>query len=98
MKTTSNVANIPIWRNTALENLPNEIWKDIPEYEGYYQASSLGRIKSLKRHFLRTDGVRCSVKEKILKQILNKYGYLAINAAKNGKVNRKLSHRIILSQ
>ena len=27
----------------------NGIWKDIPGYEGRYQASSLGRIKSLKR-------------------------------------------------
>ena len=26
-----------------------EIWKDIPEYEGYYQASSLGRVRSLDR-------------------------------------------------
>lgn len=27
-----------------------EIWKDIPSYEGLYQASNLGRIKSLKRY------------------------------------------------
>lgn len=26
-----------------------EIWKDIKGYEGYYQVSNLGRIKSLKR-------------------------------------------------
>jgi len=26
-----------------------EIWKDIPDYEGYYQASNLGRIRSLDR-------------------------------------------------
>ena len=24
-----------------------EVWKDIPNYDGYYQASSNGRIKSL---------------------------------------------------
>ena len=29
--------------------MEKEIWKDIPGYEGRYQASSLGRIKSLKR-------------------------------------------------
>jgi len=29
-------------------NLPNEIWKDIEGYEGYYEVSNLGRIKSLK--------------------------------------------------
>ncbi len=27
----------------------DEIWKDIPGYEGYYQASTLGRVKSLPR-------------------------------------------------
>ncbi|NLB17419.1 MAG: HNH endonuclease, partial [Syntrophomonadaceae bacterium] len=27
----------------------NEIWKDIPGYEGEYQASTFGRIKSVKR-------------------------------------------------
>ena len=29
-----------------------EIWKDIPNYEGYYQISSLGRVKSLERHMV----------------------------------------------
>ena len=26
-----------------------EVWKDIPNYEGFYQVSNLGRIKSLSR-------------------------------------------------
>lgn len=26
-----------------------EVWKDIPEYEGHYQASNLGKIRSIKR-------------------------------------------------
>lgn len=29
----------------------NEIWKDIPELQGYYQASNLGRIKRLARTY-----------------------------------------------
>lgn len=29
--------------------MKNEVWKDIPGYEGEYQASTMGRIKSLKR-------------------------------------------------
>ena len=33
-----------------------EIWKDIPEYEGYYQASNLGRIRSLDRTVLTSNG------------------------------------------
>ena len=30
-----------------MEEIEEEIWRDIPNYEGYYQASNLGRIKSL---------------------------------------------------
>ncbi|WP_128330638.1 NUMOD4 domain-containing protein [Apibacter sp. HY039] len=29
--------------------MEDEIWKDMPDYEGYYQVSNLGRIKSLAR-------------------------------------------------
>lgn len=32
-----------------LEVLPNEIWRDIPNYEGLYQISDKGRVKSLSR-------------------------------------------------
>ena len=32
-----------------IEDLEGEIWKDIPDYEGHYQVSNLGRVKSLKR-------------------------------------------------
>ena len=34
-------------RHTAL--LPDEVWRDVTGYEGYYQVSNLGRIKSLDR-------------------------------------------------
>lgn len=37
----------------SLENLPNEFWKDIPNYDGIYQCSNYGRIKSLKREYIR---------------------------------------------
>ena len=29
--------------------MEEEIWKDIPGYEGYYQVSNMGRVKSLNR-------------------------------------------------
>jgi hypothetical protein len=37
----------------TLKDLPNEEWIDIPEYDGIYQCSSYGRIKSLKREYKR---------------------------------------------
>ena len=51
-----------------------EIWKDIPEYEGLYQASNMGRIKSLER----IDALGRKVEEKILKLKLTHKGYYQV--------------------
>jgi len=47
-----------------------EQWKDIPDYEGYYQVSNLGRVKSLARWVMRK-GV-AKTKTRILKAGLDK--------------------------
>jgi len=57
-----------------LENTISEIWKDIPGYEGKYQASSLGRIKSLPFNEVRK-GKKYSRKEHIKKQTLGGRDY-----------------------
>ena len=49
----------------------NEIFKDIPNYEGKYQVSNLGRVKSLN---YKNTGL-----ESILKQRIDKYGYCRLN-------------------
>lgn len=54
-----------------------EIWKDIPEYEGLYQASTLGNIKSLNYNHTK--------KEKLLKGFFNHNNYLQVNLHKKGK-------------
>ena len=33
-----------------IENIENEIWKDIPGYEGIYEVSSIGRARSIDRY------------------------------------------------
>lgn len=52
----------------------NEVWKDIKGYEGYYQVSNLGRIKSLQRN-------GTIKKDRILKPN-NVKGYLQITLQK----------------
>jgi hypothetical protein len=69
-------------------NIVNEIWKDIPDYEGFYQVSSLGRVRSVDRYSERTgigkgSGVRFC-KERILKPRLRN-NYLAVNIHVLGK-------------
>ena len=71
-----------------------EIWKDIPEYEGYYQASNLGRIKSLTRIKYANGGSYMS-KEIILKQATTKLRYKSVALCKNGIQKHYWVHRLI---
>ena len=62
-----------------------EIWKDIKDYEGHYQVSNLGRVKSIKFG-----------KEIILKQHINiKGGYYYVCLLKNGKHKNYYVHRLV---
>ena len=56
----------------------NEIWKAIPGYEGYYEASTLGRIRSVERIVMNKAKVTgadrpCLIKSKILKPYARKF-------------------------
>ena len=69
-----------------------EIWKDIKDYEGLYQVSNLGKIKSLSRKIFNGKNYYIS-KEKILKPGKNHQGYLQLtlhnnNIKKNIRINR----------
>lgn len=55
--------------------MENEIWKDIPNYEGAYQVSSFGRVKSLSRKLMMRGKHPYISKEKILKNCIDKRGY-----------------------
>ena len=61
-----------------------EIFKDIPDYEGIYQVSSLGNVKSLKFG-----------KEKILTPCFNSVGYLTVNLYKNGNIKMFQIHQLV---
>ena len=72
-------------------NYENEIWRDIPEYEGLYQASNLGRVKSLER----IDARGNRRKEKILNPEINSCGYYRLTFCKQSIVKRYLVHRLV---
>jgi hypothetical protein len=71
-----------------------EIWKDIKGYEGYYQVSNLGRVKSLNRYVKYPNGSLRLFKEKILCQYIMSNGYYTVCLA---QVKKKvhLVHRLI---
>ena len=73
-----------------------EIWKDIKDYEGYYQVSNLGRIKSLSRIQINGRNNRTFIrKEKLLVLKPNVYGYFRISLCKNSKIKTFQVHRLV---
>lgn len=58
----------------SLEPLKSEIWKDVKDFEGYYQISNKGRIKSLGRNIPVNGGVKFQP-ERILSTCYSKQGY-----------------------
>lgn len=73
----------------------DEIWKDVKGYEGLYQVSNLGRIKSLDRHFIRSNNKSFTYKGKILKGSLDTKGYIQIELKGNGQRDIRALHRLI---
>ena len=76
-------------------NQPLEIWKDIAGYEGYYQVSNLGRVKSLDRIVKREYRGNTTVKGRILKFNLNHKGYPIVYLYLNSKQKTISVHRLV---
>lgn len=71
-----------------------EIWKDIAGYEGYYQVSNYGNVKSLDR-IVQSKQMQKSIKGKVLKKSLMKIGYCSVNLCIKGKCRQSLIHRMV---
>ncbi len=76
-----------------------EIWKDIKGYEGLYQASNLGRIKSISKMVNGSNqfGVKFKYlkKDKILKPVINNHDYLQVSLYKNNKKVEIRIHQLV---
>ena len=64
-----------------------ENWKSIAGYEGLYEVSDLGRVKSLGNNKTR--------KDKILKPVNSTCGYLQVSLCKDGHMKQTLVHRLV---
>ena len=72
-----------------------EIWKDVKNYEGFYQVSNLGRVKSLARYVPQKPGQVREHKEKILQPSCDNCGYLHVRLAKSGIYQLFKVHRLV---
>ena len=68
--------------------MDNEVWKDIKGFEGLYQVSNMGRVKSL--NYNRTG------KEKILSPGKDGVGYLFVDLRREGSRKLHYIHRLVL--
>ena len=75
-------------------NPSQERWCDIPEYEGKYQISNLGRIKSLSRTSNNRNG-SFKTKEIIMKPMKASNGYLIACLWKNNKQKKFIIHKLV---
>jgi len=78
-------------RGTKMEK---EIWKDVPEYEGLYQVSSLGRVRSLDRVVNGRWG-KTRYKGRVLKPGLSSVGYLQVCLWKDGRKKTVRIHQLV---
>lgn len=72
-----------------------ENWKPIYNYEGLYEISDHGRVKSLERDILKSNGVVQHRNEKILALKNSKDGYLVVSLSKNGRQKTFKVHRLV---
>ena len=75
--------------------MTEEIYRDIPGYEGAYQVSNLGNVRSLDRVVHRSNG-QAVVKGRQLKAFLNSKGYRRISLIYQGKDRKSFVHRLVL--
>jgi hypothetical protein len=71
-----------------------ENWKDIEGYEGMYQVSDLGRIRSLDR-YVRNSKTMSIKKGRVLKLHNHVNGYLRVSLCRDGSERYTMVHRIV---
>lgn len=79
-----------------------EVWKDISGFEGFYQISNLGNVKSLGRLVKSGSGKRENQvrwhPERILKPTVGKVGYKVINLRKGSDSRHDYIHRLMANE
>lgn len=71
-----------------------EEWRPIKDYEGLYEVSNLGRVKSLDRMIVYSNGKKVRIKERILKPSQHK-GYFHVILSKDNIPKTFKIHRLV---
>ena len=71
-----------------------EIWKEVPRYNGAYLISNFGNMKSMKRYVERK-GTMCLVKPRLLSKVVGHSGYIEYQITYNKKHRSEKAHRLV---
>lgn len=72
----------------------SEVWRDIKGYEGLYQVSNIGRVRSVDRE-VRKERRSYMVKGQLMKLRIGNNGYYRCSVRKNGKIGTIEVHRAV---
>ena len=94
--TDDELADLRICSAARSEHIEGEEWRDIPSYEGMYQVSSAGRVRSIDR-VVETNGNSVIKRGKVLSQHKHYKGYVRVGLENSGKTKTEFVHRLVAS-
>lgn len=81
-----------------MHDYSNEQWRAVPGWEGYYEVSDHGRVRSLWRTVMRSNGRKQSVKGRLLSLVNNSvHGYPQVTLSGGGVTAKKNVHELVTS-
>lgn len=92
-----NISRLSFWKSNYFLSIwsMTEIWKDIQGYEGLYQVSSLGRVRSLDREIIYSNGHRRVHRGKILSFEITRNGYVKYELSEKSVRKYPLGHILV---
>ena len=76
----------------------NKIWKPVSGFEGIYEVSNMGDVRSLDRYVLRSDGIKQFKKGVALTHTINQDGYPTVHLSKDGMSKRIAVHILVATE
>ena len=81
-----------LFSEIQIRKMESEIWKDIEGYDGKYQVSNLGRVRSMWRNNQYKNKIGTPT---VLKPSIDSHGYVQVHLTKNGVPKTVLLHRLV---
>lgn len=75
--------------------MENEIWKDVKGYEGYYQVSNMGRVKSMRVLKTPKNGVKCRKNTFLSTKTSHDKQYILVALCRDGEKKQTPAHRLV---